>query len=459
MFTRSALGVWIIVVLALASSAAVVLRGGRDEPGLRMWTFARPHADMYRPIVSAWNAANRPSVDLQLLSLAAMEHRMLAGFYAGVETADLLEVERAIAGRAFTGPLEAVGFADLTDRLESEGLFDVINGPSFGPWRSRGRVFGIPHDVHAVMLGYRVDLVEGAGIDVSRIETWADFAREMRPLVVDLDGDGEVDRYPLAFWPTDIDKVELLMNQAGARLFDEAGRATIQTEANAALLAELISWCVGPGRIAAEVPDFSASGNAMKLEGRAAAYFFPDWMCDVWNKELPQMSGKMRLMPLPAWERGGRRTSVWGGTMLAIPKTAPDFEACWTFAKHLYLSEELARELYRVGDIITPITAYWDDPVFDEPDPYFGGQAKGRMYIGLAPHIPERLSSPYARRALERIADAGLRLLNHANATGVYDPAGLTPVAFEELGVAQRFVERQMARTAVFAAGSEGEGE
>ncbi|USO00261.1 MAG: extracellular solute-binding protein [Phycisphaeraceae bacterium] len=447
------LGVWIVVAIAVLSSVGVAVRGGHKAEGLTMWTFARPHAAMYRPIVDAWNENHDPGVDLQLLSLAAVEHRMLAGFYAGVETADLIEVERSIAGRAFTGPLEAVGFTDLTDRMREEGLIDRINPPSFGPWTSRGHIFGIPHDVHPVLLGYRTDLIEAAGIDVTLIETWDDFKRVMRPLIVDADGDGDVDRYPLAYWPTDLDKDELLILQAGGALFDADGRATIDTATNAAILAELVSWCVGPDRIACEAPDFTQSGNDLKRQGYAACYFFPDWMCDVWNKELPELSGKLRLMPLPAWEPGGLRTSVWGGTMLAIPKTAKDFDACWEFAKHLYLSDELARTLYRVGDIITPITEHWDDPVFDEPDPYFGGQAKGRLYIQMAPHIPARSSSPYNRRAIERVSDAGMRLLEYAKSGEVYDPGALQPKALELLHDAQAEVERQMARTAVFREG------
>jgi arabinosaccharide transport system substrate-binding protein len=454
--TRSfSAGVWMIAALAALSSLAVLTRARPPRAALTMWTFARPHADMYRPIIERWNASSPDPVSLRLIALNAMEQRMLAGFFAGVETADLLEVERSIAGRAFTGPLDAIGFTDLTDRLEGEGLFELINPPSFGPWRTRGRVFGIPHDVHPVMLGYRVDLIEAAGIDVSKIQTWADFARAMRPLMSDGNGDGQPDRYPLAFWPTDLDKIELLLLQADVRLFDEEGRATIRTPEVAALIATMVSWCVGPDRIAAEVTDFSASGNALKIAGYAACFFMPDWMGDVWRKELPGMSGKLRLMPLPAWEPGGRRTSVWGGTMLAIPKTAPDFEAAWRFASHLYLSDELARELYRVGGIITPITAHWDDPVFDEPDPFFGGQAKGRMYIELAPHIPDRISSPYTRRAVERIADAALALLAHANRSGVYDAESLAPVALDLLGSSQDAVDRLMARTAVFREGGD----
>lgn len=414
------------------------------------WTFAKPHADMYRPLIAERNEATDPDVEMQQLALAVVEQRMLGGFFAGVPTADLIEVERGIAGRAFTGPVETVGFTDLTDRLRKEGLLDTINPASFGPWTSRGRIFGIPHDVHPVMLGYRADITEAAGVDMTRVETWADLGRVLAPVMTDGNGDGEPDRYPLAFWPTDLDKVELLLLQGGGRLFDDAGAVDLANDTNASLIATMVSWCVGPDRIACEVPDFSMSGNVLKEQGYAVCYFFPDWMCDVWNKEVSALSGSMRLMPLPAWEPGGLRTSVWGGTMLAIPKTAPDFEACWDFAKYLYLSDELARELYRTGDIISPITTHWDDPVYDEPDPYFGGQAKGRMYIELAPLIPPRSSSPYSRRAIERLGDAGMRTLLDANAQGIFAPDGLRPIAMGHLAIAEAEVARQMARTAVF---------
>jgi arabinosaccharide transport system substrate-binding protein len=45
--------------------------------------------------------------------------------------------------QAFKGPLEEVGFVDLTDLVQSEGIEAQINAPSFAPWTSRGRIFGL----------------------------------------------------------------------------------------------------------------------------------------------------------------------------------------------------------------------------------------------------------------------------------------------------------------------------
>ncbi len=439
-----AAGILVIIALAVLSTLGVALAPVPRVDGVQMWMVARLHKQMYDPIVTTWPDADRPR--MTVLSFPALERRMLQGFLANTPTADLIEAERRIAARAFVGPLESIGFTDLTDRLEREGLRSQINEASFGPWSSRGRIFGLPHDVHPVMLGYRADIVEAAGIDVRTIETWDDFVRVMSPLMGPADASGQRARYLLNLWDDKDDLLEVLMLQAGGGLFDEQGQARIATDVNARVIATIVSWCYGPGRIAADAPDFSASGNRLKAEGYVLAAFIPDWMCNIWKNEIPQLSGKVKLMPLPAWERGGRRTSVWGGTMLGIAKTAPNQDHLWEVAKKLYLSPELARKLWSEADIITPVRTLWDDPVFAQPDPYFAGQRKGLDYIALAPGVPARTSSPYNTLAKQRVQTAVIALGAHARSSGTFAPDQLHARAMELLREAETQVRSQMDR-------------
>lgn len=410
-------GAWVLAVAAALSSAIVFTRTPEPRSELEMWIFAALHADLYEPVVRQLNDDN-PDRRLRalLLSKEVLERRMLSGFLSETPVADLIEVERAFVGRAFLGPPESVGFVDLTDRLQADALLETINPPSFSPWKNRGRIYGLPHDVHPVMLGYRADIVEAAGIDVSRIETWDDFERVMAPLMADTDNDSKPDRYLLGLWETDAPKIEVLMLQAGGGYFAPDGSLALDTPVNARVLARVIDWCAGPGRIADDVPDFTGTGNKLKLDGHAIAYLMPDWMCSIWRVEIPQLQGKVKLMPLPAWEPGDRRTSVWGGTMLGISRTSSDVEGAWDAAKELYLSREVAIAWYEVADIITPVTTFWPDPVFDRPDPYFSDQAKGRMYIDLAPSIPARVPSPYYKMCEDRLRDAAIALASFARA-------------------------------------------
>lgn len=467
--TRSESGgsLWGLTALAALAVASAVSVLGRPLPakGERVfWTFAIPHFQMYGPIVEAWNKDRSPTIQMRVLGRDPMERRMMAAFMAGTPSCDLMESERRIAARAFTGPLDAVGFSDLTERINAEGIRSEVVAASLSPWTTRGRIFGLPHDVHPVMLGYRADLVEAAGIDVSAIETWADFARVLAPLMGDSNGDGKPDRYLLNMWPTagQRDHLEVLLLQAGGGFFDDAGRVTIATDANARVLAAIVRWSDGPTRICADAPNFNASGNQLKVDGYVVASFFPDWMCDVWKHEMPQLAGKMKLMPLPAWDNGGRRTSVWGGTMLGIPKTAvaspADFDALWAFAKHLYLSDELARVLYRTGGIVTPVKRHWADPIFDEPNPYFSGQAPGRMYIGLAENVPARTSSPFNTFALDRVQDALTSLFEESRGRFSGDEGRLRSRAMELLRVAEDRVRAQIDRNVFLRAADQATG-
>ncbi|MBS0187751.1 MAG: extracellular solute-binding protein [Planctomycetes bacterium] len=444
-------GAAIVAGLALISTS-VLLAGAARAPSREkaMWTFARPHYLMYEPRVKEWNASGHTPFDLRLLSLPAMERRMMASFLGDVPCADVLEVERRGVSRTFGGPLESVGFVDLTDTLKKEGLLEEINAPSFSPWTTRGRVFGLPHDVHPVMLGYRADLVEAAGIDVSKIETWEDFARVMKPLMADKNGDGEPDRFLLNMWETNQDHLEVLLLQAGGGFFDEHERPILDNPVNVRVLATIATWLAGPARIAADAPNFTAAGNKLKADGYVVASFFPDWMGDIWKHEIPSLGGKMKLMPLPAWDKGGRRTSVWGGTMLGIPKTAVqkpgDFDKLWEFCKALYISDQFMRDLYREGGIVTPVKKYWSDPIFDEPNAYFSGQPAGRLYINQAPNVPMRNSSPYNTFAMYRVVDALVKLTEEARQAKRYDMATLEARARVFLKEAQAQVESAIQR-------------
>ena len=434
-------GVWVVAALALGSSVALAFLPSLLREPIQYWIFAKQHGAIYRDLITRWNR-ERPAamrVELSLINLPVIEQRMLSGFLSGTPVASVIEVERSIAGRAFTGPLEDVGFVDLTDRLKTEGLLEKINPPSLSPWTSRGRIFGIPHDVHPVMLAYRADLVEAAGLDMSTIETWDDFFRVLRPLQRDLDGDGRIDRYLLSTTCNDPGTTEVLLLQAGGAIFTPDERVTFDTPANARILARLVPWYAGPQRMCRWADFNSASGQQMFVDGLVVAFLTPDWLAGTFKQQLPGLAGKLKLMPLPAFERGGRRTSAFGGTMLGLVKASRTPAADWEFAKALYLSREMSDALFRSTCIISPFKSNWvDNPAYAAPDPYFCGQPVGNLYVALAPDVPARTSSPYNTLATRRLSNCLSTLVEYAEKKNTFDPALLEPEARRLLAEAQR---------------------
>jgi len=440
-------GSWSILALAALSSIALLFAPISHNTGETFWTFSLDLDSMYRPIVVDWNKAHpdpEEQVRTYVIGTTSLTRRLQSGFLSGTPVPDLSEVESSMAGNFFSGPLDAVGFTDLTDIIHKEGLDTKINPASFGPWTNRGRIFGLPHDVHPVLLAYRADIVEAAGIDVSKIETWDDFIRVMSPLMKGPDGQ----RFLINIWETNPQAMEILILQAGGGFFDQNLQPILNSDTNARVLSTIVSWIAGPKRVCVNAPDFDAEGNYLFLHGDVLCTLMPDWLGGIWMKDLSGLSGKMKVMPIPAWEKGGLRTSVFGGTMLGIPKRAPDFQRSWEFAKHLYLSPELAKELYLKVNIITPVRSFWNDPVYDQPNPYFSGQASGRLYVQMASQVPRRTSSPYKPQAVVAINDALIRLKQYAVRENTYDAPALMAQARVELNTAQAEIKRKMAANA-----------
>jgi arabinosaccharide transport system substrate-binding protein len=440
-------GTRVIICLAVLCSIAVLLAPYAPWNGYTVWVFSRNHLQLYEPEVEDWNRTHPDTAfQLTLFSNTALRQRLLSGFFAQIPTANLVEVERGSAPGFFAGPADAIGFMDLTEKIQAEGLDEVFLPASFSPWTHQGRIYGLPHDVHPVLLAVRRDLTEEAGIDLDGVETWDQFFETLAPLMSDQDGDGSPDRYLLDLALQDSGTVEALLLQAGGGLFDSEGRPDFNQSVNAEVLATLVIWTDGPDRVTIDAPEFSSSGNRLKIEGKVVAALMPDWRVSVWKMDLPQLSGKWKLIPLPAFQPGGKRTTVFGGTMLGIPKVNSNPEAAWELAKKLYTSASIAEELYREVGEITPISKHWDLPVYSEPSDYFGGQRIGRLFIEYAPEVPLRTSSPVYPFALERLRDAALELRSIARSEGNYDHAFLRQQASHLLQDAENAVRRQLAR-------------
>lgn len=455
----------VAVVSTLLLLYAMFIHQGPNREGVSFWTFANNHYFLYDPILTERNKTVDPDVHPILLSGMVLQRRMMAGFLSGTPLADMMEVERNIVGQAFRGPVEAVGFVDLTEKLqeatfESKPLIEQINGPSFLPWSNRGRIFGIPHDVHPVVLAYRADIVEAAGIDVNEIKTWADFERITQPLREDFDGDGRFDRYPINLAETSGSQILALVLQAGGGYFNADMQPTVNSAINAKVAARVVSWITGPNQIAGDAPEFSDTGNQLRIQGFVVFSIAPDWLLGVWQQNISDLGGKMKIMPMPAWEWDPqqRRTSSVGGTMLGFPKNSPNFDEAWEVGLELYTDPSIAERLFETNCIISPIKALWDEPFYQEPSEYYSNQLIGSTLLDLAPEVPARYTHPYSSYAGGRYMSALQTLKQWAEREGVFDLETLETKAQELLDREQELVIRNISRN-VFLVDEDTDGE
>jgi|WetSurMetagenome_2_1015567.scaffolds.fasta_scaffold56512_2 arabinosaccharide transport system substrate-binding protein len=434
-------GVWLIFGWLLGGPTG-------SPPGtIRYWTFANSHYDAYVPLARKFDeshppTADRPAgahVDVSLVHIDAVTSRLRAAFWSDLDVPDLVEVEISSAGSFFRGPAEDIGFEDLTDWLKSSGLYDKMVKSRFAPYTHKGRIYGMPHDVHPMMLAYRRDLFEEAGIDASKLLTWDDFIREGRRVTK------QGSRYMIELLSGGNGGLEVMLFQRDGGYFDADGNVILDNETAVEAMKWYIPLVAGPNRIASDVGHTSSGVSFAKAieDGYFLSVLAPDWRTKMIEMSLPQLSGKMALMPLPAAKPGGRRTSTWGGTMLGITKHCPDKALAREVATYMYTEPESLADRFRSLNILPPFKDVWTHPAFKEPRPYWSNQPIGELYVALADDVPPQYTSPYTPLAKAKLDTAVAACVTYYEAHG---EEGFDAFVRERLKAAADDIRLQMTR-------------
>lgn len=435
---------WILVV-ALVSGVALAFVSKRQEaerPDLVFVTFSKDHADAYRPLIADFERERNCRVQLQIVDLAALQERLTAALQVGAEVPDMVELGVVLMGQVTKGPIEDVGFWDLTEKIKQAGLDRSLVASRFSGYSSRGHTFALPHDVHPLVLAYRRDLVERLGIDVSTLTTWEEFVRVGRQITKDLTGDGVIDRYMIDLPDDSIAGVQILLTQQGQSNFDESGNVAFDTDLTVDTLCWYVRQTEGPTRISFNCKWGQNFSRAM-TDGLALFYLCPDWRSRQFQIDIPRMAGKLALMPLPAWTEGGCRTSTWGGTGLAITKACRNKDLAWDLAVKLYYDKDDLGPRFEATNILPPLRDAWTLPVYDQPHPFFSDQPIGRIFADLAPDVAPDYANPYTSLAQAKLTEAYINAKLHYRRNGDQDLRAVVQAEVRKAANAVRAVQNR----------------
>jgi arabinosaccharide transport system substrate-binding protein len=442
----------LLVIAIVATGLRVLAVGGRPKRAdLVLVTLSAYHYEAYQKAIRDFERSRGITVRLQYANATSLQSRLQNAMLAGTEVPDMAElVENSLSFFA-RGPRRDIGLLDLTERLEKSGLDKRLVASRLSLWSSEGRVYALPHDVHPVMLAYRRDLVENLGIDVTQLDTWDKFVDVGRRVTRDTDGDGTIDQYMIDLSYDGSWSLDALLLQRGAQLFDERGKVAFNSDVTVEVFEWLLRQSFGPHKIAYDPDASGASGQSLlkaMTDGLVLFVWTPDWRSRIFQDDAPHLAGKMGLMPLPAWQPGGRRTTVWGGTGLIISKSTRHPDWAWDLANFLYFDPKEIGARYAGTNIIPVLKDAWGLPELDAPNPYYSNQPIGRMYADLAPSTPSRNLTPLSFVAEQKLYEAYSRCIEYYRR---YGEEGLSQEIRGELGRAEAYVKLRSDRVAALA--------
>jgi arabinosaccharide transport system substrate-binding protein len=395
----------VMLILSVACALGLAFRPDtRRRTDLRLWVFDDLHRRTYqgdgspstRPsLVEQFRQRTGKSVGIELVATRAEDVRLVSMFMSDAkDVPDAVELEIGSVAKYFRPPTKDIGLLPLNDFLARSGWMDKVVRARFAPWSKNGVIFGVPYDVHPVVIVYRDDLFREAGIDLAAMRTWPEFQGACLRFQDFWRARGVKNRHAMELMISTADQLIPMLLQRHLNPIDGDGRLRLNEEKFVQTVAFYAQCVAGPGNIASQSP--AAAGGMTKdlIDGNVCAFMVADWKVDQIKQYAPSMAGRMRMMPLPVFEAGDARTATWGGSMIGIPRNCKDPESAWKLIEHLYFSKEGLDARRQYTSILPPVITLWDDPVYQRPDPYFGGQQTDRLLIELAKELPERYVTP-----------------------------------------------------------------
>jgi lactose/L-arabinose transport system substrate-binding protein len=325
--------------------------------------------------------ARYPHVEVSVeMSGANMQTRFLLSLASGTGAPDVMQLQ------AYESP-RFIATERMADLTAVAAKYEKRFPPS--SWANcvyEGRVYAIPWDVGPCAVFYKPELFARYGIDPARIETWDDYIAAGRQ-ILEKSG-GRTKMLPLS--PGNLVLMyEILLQQVDGQVFDRHARIAIDSAQSRRVL-DILRRMMDAG-ICANVDEFSHEWMAGLNNELIASYPGAVWL----GGTIKDSSGdygtsksRWGVFRLPAVERGGLRISNRGGSVLVIPDQCAQKEAAWAFVEYALCTREAQVAQYRNYDLFPAFLPALDDPFFQQPDDFYGGQKVRALFADGVTAVP-----------------------------------------------------------------------
>ncbi len=355
---------------AVAASQPDRLRGTVE---VWSWNIAAKSLQQLTPAFRQHYPAIAPNVDM---TGANMEARLLLSLASNVGAPDISQLQCEEASHyVCTGKL-----ADLT----AVAVSYQKDFPA-SLWHNcvyKGHVYAIPWDMGPCAVYYKRNIFRQYGIDPQKIETWDDFIAAGRQILQQSHGQTKMLPMDTGALAT---MYQLLIQQNGGQIFDDNGRIVVNSPQSRQVL-DVIQRMLQAG-ICSNVKLWGQEFMAGLNNDTIATYPEAAWFAGTIKDAAPDYGGKRQswgVFRLPALVKGGLRTSNLGGSVLVIPQQCRKKAAAWAFLRYALCTPEGQLAMYKSENLFPAYLPALRSSVFDEPDPFFGGQRIGRLFAGDA---------------------------------------------------------------------------
>jgi len=271
------------------------------------------------------------------------------------------------------------GFTDLTPLIgDDKADFDPFKWSAQSD--ENGHIIMAPWDSGTVGLYYRSDILEEAGVDPDEAQTWDDLVAA---------GEQIKAKTGHTLLSTDVSTgglFQMLLQQQGQGLFNSDGEITVNSPE--AVKALTFLQTLNAKGLLKNVDGWDGRVGSAK-DGDSAFTVEAVWWIGTLTGELPELSGTYGVRELPGFTPDGARTTNNGGSALAVPAQAKNPALAAAFVDFALADTDSQVSMMSNEGLFPAYLPALKDPLFSEPDDYFGGQKVYELFADQTARIPE----------------------------------------------------------------------
>lgn len=280
---------------------------------------------------------------------------------SGVGVPDIIQIESDyVQTFAETYPQY---FFDMNGYIDIEGKVDPSKIST--SYDSEGKLVSIPWDSGPVVMFYREDLFNQAGIDINSIITFEDYISAGKKLK---------EKFPnitmtgLPF-TQDENLFRCLLVANKSYYLNNKGEITVASSKAIETL-QMIKRLIDEG-VAKNTINWDG-GIVANKNGELASWIMGGWWGGTIKDQMPEMKGKWKIAPIPAFPDGARASSS-GGAGLSITASEPIKQAAaLEFIKESLMTVDNQLMMYEKYSLFPSYLPTYDDERFLKADEYFG---------------------------------------------------------------------------------------
>lgn len=296
-------------------------------------------------------------------------------------------------------------FANLTElgyTAEAKALFPDFKRTEL---EIGDAAYAMPWDSGPVVMFYRRDFYENAGVDPATIVTWDDFIAagkkiaEANPGVVmsqaDFNGDSE--------W------FRMLANEQSCGYFSLDGQSITVNQPGCVAALEKVKEMKDAGTLTAANWDEKIQANNANT---VATQMYGGWYEGTIRSTSPDQSGKWGVYTMPSFSADGPHAANLGGSSLAITNQSQNKEAAWAYVNYALGTNDGQVTMLKEYGLVPSLISALEDPYVQEPLEFWGGQAVWVDILSTLPKIVPSRGTPFQADAESAFRAVQTRYLN-----------------------------------------------